>query len=214
MSWSDVFSTFEQHSFATFENIDVLYTGFDKVMYFIHPAALFKLVPVSFVTTRHPSSSLKSGFNLRDKNSFFLLGVIFPSTGTRVQLRLKILQFRNITTLDFLWFNDNATHFECWMSFSVLSASLLSLPLHHDMMTHSASLALCAGISHKRVSSGELILLAFNLGKLLVLHDDVIKWKHFPRYWPFVRGNHRSRWIPRTMASDADLWCFPWATPE
>ena len=30
------------------------------------------------------------------------------------------------------------------------------------------------------------------------LHDDVIKWKHFPRNWPFVRGIHRSRWIPRT----------------
>ena len=25
-----------------------------------------------------------------------------------------------------------------------------------------------------------------------VIHDDVIKWKHFPRYWPFVRGIHRS----------------------
>ena len=25
-----------------------------------------------------------------------------------------------------------------------------------------------------------------------------MKWKHFPRYWPFVRGIHRSRWIPRT----------------
>ena len=37
-------------------------------------------------------------------------------------------------------------------------------------------------------------------------HDDVIKWKHFPRYWPFVRGIHR--WIPRTRASDAELWCF------
>ena len=36
-------------------------------------------------------------------------------------------------------------------------------------------------------------------------HDDVIKWKHFPRYWPFVRGIHRSRWIPRTKASDAKL---------
>ena len=24
------------------------------------------------------------------------------------------------------------------------------------------------------------------------LHDDVIKWKHFPRYLPFVRGIHRS----------------------
>ena len=23
-------------------------------------------------------------------------------------------------------------------------------------------------------------------------HDDVIKWKHFPCYWPFVRGIHRS----------------------
>ena len=27
---------------------------------------------------------------------------------------------------------------------------------------------------------------------LLYRHDDVIKWKHFPRYWPFVRGTHRS----------------------
>ena len=24
------------------------------------------------------------------------------------------------------------------------------------------------------------------------LHDDVIKWKHLPLYWPFVRGIHRS----------------------
>ena len=24
------------------------------------------------------------------------------------------------------------------------------------------------------------------------LHDDVIQWKHLPRYWPFVRGIHRS----------------------
>ena len=25
-----------------------------------------------------------------------------------------------------------------------------------------------------------------------IYHDDVIKWKHFPRYWPFLRGIHRS----------------------
>ena len=29
------------------------------------------------------------------------------------------------------------------------------------------------------------------MGKL-IFHDEVIKWKHFPRYWPFVRVNHRS----------------------
>ena len=27
---------------------------------------------------------------------------------------------------------------------------------------------------------------------ILVDHDDVIKWKHFPRYWPFVQGIHQS----------------------
>ena len=26
-----------------------------------------------------------------------------------------------------------------------------------------------------------------------VRHDDVIKWKHFPHYWPFVWGIHQSR---------------------
>ena len=50
------------------------------------------------------------------------------------------------------------------------------------------------------------------------IHDDVIKWKHFPRYWPFVREIHRSpvnlRWISHTKASDAELWCFIWSASE
>ena len=45
-------------------------------------------------------------------------------------------------------------------------------------------------------------------------HDDVIKWKHFPRYWPFVGDFTAHRWIPRTKASDAVLWCFLWSAPE
>ena len=28
--------------------------------------------------------------------------------------------------------------------------------------------------------------------QLFPFHDDVIKWKHFSRYWPFVRGSPRS----------------------
>ena len=28
--------------------------------------------------------------------------------------------------------------------------------------------------------------------RVSLIHDDVIKWKHFPRYWPFVRGIYRS----------------------
>ena len=39
-------------------------------------------------------------------------------------------------------------------------------------------------------------------------NDDVIKWKHFPRYWPFVWGIDRSSVNSRTKASDAELCCF------
>ena len=38
-----------------------------------------------------------------------------------------------------------------------------------------------------------------------ILHDDVIKWKHFPRYWPFVRGIHRSP----VNSPHKGQWCGP-----
>ena len=50
---------------------------------------------------------------------------------------------------------------------------------------------LCGVITHPFPNSdGVLGKPALQLGH--GLHDDVIKWKHFPRYWPFVRGIHRS----------------------
>ena len=39
-------------------------------------------------------------------------------------------------------------------------------------------------------------------------------WKHFPHYWPFVRGIHRWPVNSRTKASHAELWCFLWSVPE
>ena len=36
-------------------------------------------------------------------------------------------------------------------------------------------------------------------------HDDVIKWKHFPRYWSFVREFTGHWWLTSTKASDAEL---------
>ena len=49
-------------------------------------------------------------------------------------------------------------------------------------------------------------------------HDDVIKWKHFPRYWPFVRGIHRSwmnsphkgQWRRALMFSLICAWINRW----
>ena len=45
-------------------------------------------------------------------------------------------------------------------------------------------------------------------------HDDVIKWIHFPHYWPFARGIHRSPVNSPQTASDAEFWCFLWSAPE
>ena len=51
-----------------------------------------------------------------------------------------------------------------------------------------------------------------------VSQDDVIKWKHFPRYWPFVRGIHRSpvnsphkgQWRRALMCSLICVWINAW----
>ena len=37
-----------------------------------------------------------------------------------------------------------------------------------------------------------LTCLRFPRNRSAIIHDNVIKWKHFLRYWPFVRGIHRS----------------------
>ena len=54
---------------------------------------------------------------------------------------------------------------------------------------------------------------------LLLKHDDIIKWKLFPRYWPFERGIHRSpvnsphkgQWRIALMFSLICTWISGWA---
>ena len=51
-----------------------------------------------------------------------------------------------------------------------------------------------------------------------MIHDDVIKWKHFPRDWPFLRGIHRSpvnslhkgQWRGALMFSLICAWINGW----
>ena len=50
------------------------------------------------------------------------------------------------------------------------------------------------------------------------IHDDVIKWKHFPRYWPFVRGihpfpvnsPHKGQWRRALMFLLICVWINGW----
>ena len=49
-------------------------------------------------------------------------------------------------------------------------------------------------------------------------YDDVIKWRHFPHYWPFVQGIHRSpvnsphkgQWCGALMFSLICAWINAW----
>ena len=49
-------------------------------------------------------------------------------------------------------------------------------------------------------------------------HDEVMNWKHFPRYWPFVRGIHRwpvnsphkGQWCTTLMYSFICAWINGW----
>ena len=38
------------------------------------------------------------------------------------------------------------------------------------------------------------------------IHDDVIKWKHFPRYWPFVRGVNTREAADSIETLSRSLW--------
>ena len=51
-----------------------------------------------------------------------------------------------------------------------------------------------------------------------IFHDDVIKWKHFPRYWPFMRwvhlspvnSPHKGQWCGALMYSLIWTWIYSW----
>ena len=62
-----------------------------------------------------------------------------------------------------------------WELLSFLTKASLGLPLSSLPMSVWPCVCMCVYQS-----------------SVCLRHDDVIKWKHFPRYWPFVRGIHRS----------------------
>ena len=53
---------------------------------------------------------------------------------------------------------------------------------------------------------------------IIFMHDDIIKWKHLPRYWPFVRAIHRSpvnsphkgQWRGALLFSLICVWINGW----
>ena len=84
----------------------------------------------------------------------------------------------------------------CYIGNPQLRKTLLILELGNDFLCYSSN----ALVHLTRVVSTvyfikspcyEAEVLCWRLWQYC-FHDDIIKWKHFPRYCPFVRGIHRS----------------------
>ena len=81
---------------------------------------------------------------------------------------------------------------------------------HNNITTYKRGISIM--IRCRNIQFGHSILY------VLVIHDDVIKWKHFPRYWSFVWGIHRSsvnsphkgQWRGALMFSLICAWINDW----
>ena len=101
-----------------------------------------------------------------------------------------------------------------WFKFHVNLFSWIQLTIsrHWFRHWHGAEQAASHCLNQWRSS------LLTHIGVIRCDHDDVIKWKHFPRYWPFVRGIHRSpvnsphkgQWRGALMFSLICVWINGW----
>ena len=110
--------------------------------------------------------------------------------------------------------------------FSLFSILWIPLIVHFILLwvlKSSYTLLFTIGLSKR----GNLILHWGNLiflwaVKACMFHDDVVKWKHFPRYWPFVRGIHQSlvnsphkvQWLGTLMFSLICAWTNSWVNNQ
>ena len=78
----------------------------------------------------------------------------------------------------------------------------------------SVRLSVCPPVTPFSQCSCHRIIMKFSG----VIHDDVIKWKHFPCYWPFVQdihlspvnSPHKGQWCGASMFSLICVWINGW----
>ena len=94
----------------------------------------------------------------------------------------------NLLSASFFSYSDWDTHEEIFISIWKISF------FHHavTLLWYDGHFLLAA-INEKHIAGplGSQLWVQHVICDLRLLHDNVIKWKHFPRYWSFVRGIHR-----------------------
>ena len=113
--------------------------------------------------------------------------------------------------------NDSSHHAYIITFLTTSVDRLLQITYPCDMFNSSHSHLDCAWSEDDHILS-KLVLVSVSAKLIYLLNDDVIKWKHFSRYWPFVRGIHRSprnsphkdQWRGALMFSLICAWINGW----
>ena len=149
---------------------------------------------------------------------FWYLVVIFPANWRSRNVTMCFTCARNIVfehKINFCFDVVRIVCFPCvWLCF-------ISISFDFTLGSCVFTLSLRCYRAHgelKVVSSNQHNMTTKTPEHTLGPHDDVIKWKHFPRYWPFVRGlnrspvnsPHKGQWHGVLMFSLICAWIYGW----
>ena len=82
--------------------------------------------------------------------------------------------------------------FCCWWWWCMMMTTKMMIILDTELTSMLSLYIDIARCPQQWVLKGIYKLASNSWVNSLMIHDDVNKWKHFPRHWPFARGIHRS----------------------
>ena len=155
---------------------------------------------------------------LRDELKFFV------HTHDTIDWCLMIASPRQLKTnkmFKFRWANSSeAVIFCCMETFCYHKIWLAHLAVIHSIpiIDTIASTDIKFLYDTQQLRGHRMIVAIHQILHQSMCHDDVIKWKHFPRNWPFVREIHRSpvnfphkgQWRGALMFSLIYAWINDW----
>ena len=114
-------------------------------------------------------------------------------------------------------FSDVQNHYLYWHIHAMLACILWTVPGTEIILQYAQLI-----LESYKTTIYKVCFICTNITCMHNTHsisdDDVIKWKHFPRNWPFVRGIHRSpvnsphkgQWRGALMFSLICVWINDW----
>ena len=97
--------------------------------------------------------------------------------------------------------------------------TVIAIAYHNNGIVCTSPATIFCHIHHLSDDRHQYVYICLD-GRMDYIHDDVIKWKHFPHNWPFVRGIHRcsvnsphkGQWRGALMFSLICLWINDWVS--